>query len=155
MSSPVMQHLAMLTAASALTACLGCRSIAPVGDSGDLLPLVPTGSFMAVIIPGDESKAGESWTPTPADVLGAEPVILECARARDPYVAKHWHRYARQYSGASRHGNRVMYIGLFDIKFHPLDRLRRGLVIVDDGGTDYLELTYDVGLRQCVNRRES
>ncbi len=135
-----------------IPACVGCRSLHQSSDNNDLLPLASTDDFVAIIIPGDPLHLAGAWTPAVTDLLDAEPAIRECATARDSHVAKHWRRSARQYVGASKDGKRVLYIGLFDTRYHKLEELRRGVTIVDDAGPDYLEVTYDVASRHCIER---
>src|SRR2546425_942209 len=115
-----------------VAACATGQPPQQVSSNEPLFPWVSTDQFVGVIVPDFGSVPSESWTPTSADALGAEPIIHECVRVRAPYVAKHWGRYARQYIGVVRAGKRVMRIGFFDTKYHPVDGLRRGLVIVDD-----------------------
>jgi hypothetical protein len=87
------------------------------------------------------------WTPTADDVktleAGLEAFLRERADPRlDQKVLLTLREYNRQYVGIMENEHRKVYV-LFYCNF-PLEQLRDGVIIVNDGGDCFFQLKYDV-----------
>jgi len=121
---------------------LACR-VASGGDSGtppslDLpLPTISGQQFTGLIVPR-LVNFDDSWTPTEAQVVAAEPnvqryVVSQCPKLRSTLSA-----WFRQYSGITKSGNRMLRIDFFDTRHFPLDTLRHPLTVCDGDGDSTL-----------------
>jgi len=129
---------------------VGCATGGRVNPvfAGASLPVVTSQAFSAMIVPRLVNLA-DSWTPTEAEVLLAEPKVQACVLSQRRGLRSTLSRYVRHYSGWTVDGGRTLRVQFFDTRHFSAEQLTHALEVVDGDGQTYFVVSFNLESGKC------